>query len=448
MGGKGRRVTATDQKISANEEGTLTPFGLVWDVMTSPVTFMLNSSILGILIALGTYVGQGLTETEMLTERTFAGTRALLGLGLNDLSQSWLVWLMALLVALSLVGIVLRHIALTAPGKRRFEGPCVGQAEWGDPRSLDEVREALKQTLGQTVQRGATVVARRGYWFEGLTIVCVAGVCLLSALFINVVSGMEARLGLPGGGPPVSADAAPTLAVKVLEDGTWIERQLPFTARCVETALVDPRRGWRCTLARTVSGPPGAPPVVDEVVLNLGPQWPADAFGLTFHVDKERPIPGGQGRLRIVDTASPSERLVFSGPSARTSTLADGHKLTAFTGPDGPLVVVKPPDGSSYLLTPAVDAYSAPAQVGGAALAAVSPWWLTLRASRRPGGALLWTGLGLLLLGFLVLIAPAHVVVVAEAGKEGVTMRAWSFNRLSAPERLQMSLSGTDRGAS
>jgi len=109
---------------------------------------------------------------------------------------------------------------------------------------------------------------------------------------------------------------------------------------------------------------------------------------------------------------------------------------------------VKPPEGSSYLLTPAEDAYAAPVQVGDAALAAVNPWWLTLRASRRPGGALLWTGLGLLLLGFLVLIVPAHVVVVAQAGKEGVTMRAWSFNRLSAPEQLQMSLSATDRGAS
>lgn len=448
VGGKGRRVTATDTESKRSDEVAITPFGLVWDLMTSPVTFMLNSSVLGILIALGTYVGQGMTEDELLLERTFAGTRALLGLGLNDLTQSWLVWLMSLLVLLNLVGIALRHIGLTPLAQRRWEGPGVGYASWDDPRTIDELRGALKSTLGHTAQRGAAVVSRRGYWLEGLCVVSVGALCLLSALIITASSGMEARLGLPGGGPAPSADAAPTLAVRVLEDGMWIERQLPFTARCTETALVDPRRGWRCTLARTVSGPPGAPPVVDEVALNLGPQWPADAFGLTFHIDRERPTPGQPGRLRIVDRASATEKLVYSGPAGRTATLPDGHALTTFAGPDGPLVVVTPPDAPSYLLTPAVDAYAAPAQVGEAALAAVSPWWLTLRASRRPGGALLWTGLGLVLLGLLVLIVPRHVVVVAQPGDGGVTVRAWSFNRSGAAAELQSALSSPTGGTS
>jgi hypothetical protein len=433
-------VTANDPNSKRSDAASVTPFGLVWDVMTSPLTFMLNVSALGLLIALGTYVGQGLTESEMLSERTFAGTRALLGLGLNDLPTSWLVWLMALLTGLNVLGLVLRHIGLTPPGQRPWEGPGVGHTRWSDPRTMDEVRGALQTTLGRATQRGPTLVARRGYWLEGLTILGVGTLCLLSALVVDASSGMQARLGVSGGGPAQASDAAPTLAVTVLEDGTWIERQLPFTARCVETALADPRRGWRCTLSRTVPGPPGAAPVLDEVSLDLGPQWPADAFGLTFHVATERPTPGQPGRLRIVDRSSDADRLVYSGPSAGTTTLPDGHTLTAFTGPDGPLVVIHPPDAPSYLLTPAMDAGAAPAQVGGAALAAVSPWWLTLRASRRPGAPLLWTGLGLLLLGLLVLLAPAQVTVVAEPGDHGVSLRAWSFNRLDAPEKLRAAL--------
>ena len=412
--------------------------------MTSPKTLMLNSAILGVLISLGTYIKQGSTEADLLNERSFAATQAIIGLGLHHLSVSWLVWLFALLVTLSVIGLALRHVVLSPLESRRWSGPSVDTFAFSDTRDMDTMRALLQGVFGRVDERNEMLIVRQGYWFEGLCVLSVSVVCLIVGLFLGTTGGMEARMGVAGTGAAQTDNEALTLAVQVLEEGTWIERQLPFSASCAPTALVDPRRGWRCSLTRTLSEGPGAAPKVDTAELALGPSWPDDAFGMTFHVAKEHPLPTLGERIQLVDLASDTERLLFSGPSGRTAKLSDGQSLTAFKGPDGPMVVVTPPEGRPLLLVPAQDKSQAPYLAGEAKIAAVTPWWLTLRASKRPGQPLLWTGLALFLLGVFVLVVPAHRVVLVRTQQGETLVSAWSFNRVNGVSELRQRLSPGD----
>ncbi|MDP6942705.1 MAG: hypothetical protein QF464_01030 [Myxococcota bacterium] len=438
-------MTATPsqpQETGPTGAQTLDPVRLVWDVLTSPVTFMLAAATQGLLIALGTYIGQGMTEGDLLAERSFAVTRTLRGLGLTDLPTSWVVWSVGLVLLLNGLGLVLRYVWLTPPHERGWGGPAIDHATGTMTAPLEAVAAALDERMGRTARVAGAVVARSGYWVEGLVIVAIGLMALLGALVVDHSAGMEARLEMLAGGAEPVTDEVTNLVVRVREEGAWIERQLPFKARCTETALADPQRGWACDLTRTLPGAPGAPPLVEEATLSLGPGWPAEAFGLTFHIDREHPVPGQADLVRLVDGAQTPARLVYAGPPRRTATLAGGHKVTPFAGPDGPLVVVTPTDGAPYLLTPSTDIAASPTLVGDVALASVSSWWLTLGATRRPGGMLLWTGLGLLLLGFAVLILAPHVTVTAREVDGELSLAAWSFNRLGVAQSALDALKG------
>ena len=396
---------------------------------------------LGVLLTLGTYVGQGMTEVELLRERTFATTHALMDLGLNDLSTSWLVWFVTLILSLNALGLVLRATRLSPPKVRRFTGPAIDHAEWTSAQGLEDIAQIVAREVGSVRRLDGGLRARIGDWSEGLIVIIVALLCLFGALFTNHSLGMEARMGVMGGGAAPAADAPKTLVVQVYEEGHWIERQLPFGARCVETSLGAPKRGWRCGLTRTLPTGPNQPLQVEEATIELGPRWPDEAFGFVFHVAREQPRPSAPGPLRILDQGVQPARLVYQGPSGRSSTLPTEEALSAFAGPDGPLVVVTPKEGSPYLLAPSMDAKKAPEQVGEASLSAVVPWALRLRLSHRPGDPLLWTGLALLVLGLLALCLRPHLVVFAHEHEGEVRVRAWSFNRIGRVAPLQASLS-------
>jgi hypothetical protein len=418
---------------------TLDPVRLVWDALTSPVTFMLSASTFGLLLALGTYIDQGLTEGELLEQRTFAGAQALLGLGFTDLLTSWVVWFVGLVLTLNVVGLVLRHVWLTPPDARGWGGPSVDHATCTTTASLEAVTASMGGRMGRTSRSSGLLVARAGFWTEGLVIVAIGVLVLMGSVAVDRSVGIEARLEVLGSGAPPSQEEPGPLVVRFLEEGAWIDRQLPFTARCADTSLADPARGWRCTLTRKVPATADAPPSTEEEQIQLGPGWPDAAFGLTFHVANERPLPGRSDFVRLVDAAG---QLVYAGPPRRTASLPGGEQLTPFAGPDGPLVVVTPPGAAPYLLAPSTDVDAAPAKVGSATLSSAPPWQLTLGASRRPGSALAWTGLGLLLLGFLVLAALPHLTVTAREVDGEVTLRAWSFNRADVAERALASLGG------
>ena len=411
---------------------TVDPVRLVWAVLTSPVTAMATAAALGVLLALGAFLGQGMTEGELLGERSFATARALRGLGLTDLLTSWVVWFLGLIFTFSTAGLLVRHVWLTSADARSWSGPSVDHATCTTTASLEAVKAALEGRMGRTTQSSGLVVGRAGYFAEGLIVAAIGVLVLLGAVVVERVGGFEARLDVLGGAAPPAKEAAPSLVVRVLEDGDWIARQLPLSARCAETSLTDPARGWRCTLTRTTPSESGPGSTTEEAQITLGPGWPDEAFGLTFHVAKERPLPGHGALVRLVD----GDRLVYSGPPGRTATLSDGQQLTAFAGPDGPMAVIKPTTGSPFLLLPSTDPAAPPAQVGGAALSTAPAWRLTLGATRHPGSALIWTGMGLLLLGFAVLAAAPHLTVTARAEDGKTALRAWSFNRLGVAERL------------
>ena len=438
-----------DHNDAREKENTLSPFGLIWDVMTSPLTLMFNSSMLGIMVALGTFIPQGSTEGELLAERTFAGTRSMMGLGFHQLSDSWLVWLFALLVGLNLVGIALRFLRAPLWASNPWQGPGVHRTSWSDPRSMDEVNPWLEARFSKVTRRADALIVRQGLWREGLIVLCASLICFAASLALDKRSGMEALLPVTGGGAVSPQDASSTLAVKVLEDGTWIERQLPFNARCNPSALTDPKRGWRCLLSQTQAQGSDPSEPLREAEIALGPRWPDEAFGMTFHIAKERPLPPTKELLQIVDLSSERDRLVYSGPSGRRSNLESGHSLSAFQGPNGPLVVVTPEDGRPYLLTPTRDRAQPPVSLeDGTQLAALSPWSLTMRASRRPGETLLWTGYGLVLLGLLLLVIRPHACLVVSPNAEGVLFSAWSLNRLDGAERMRTRCdrAGSDEG--
>ena len=434
-------MTARDPEPLEEGEKTLSPFGLIWRLMTSPKTLMLSSAILGVLIALGTYITQGATEADLLQERSYAVTQAIIGLGLNQLGSSWLTWLFALLTTLSLIGLALRTLVVTPLEGRQWRGPALDTLQHEDARDLPTMRGVVSQAFGTLEERQGALVLRQGFWFEGLSVVAISVLCLLAGLLVGSAGGMEARMGVRGGGAAPAEEQASTLAVQVLEDGTWIERQLPFNAQCVPTALVDPRRGWRCTLQRTLSAGPGVAPTVESAELSLGPQWPDEAFGMRFHVEKEHPVPALGERIQLVDPSASGERLLYSGPPGRTATLSSGLSLTAFAGPDGPLVIAREKGERPRLLVPAQDLSAEPAAFGEVSVSALTPWWLTLRVSKRPGQALIWAGLGLLLLGILLCVGPRHRVIIVSARGEGTSVSAWSLNRAEGVQGLTALLS-------
>ena len=167
-------MTVTPPKPDESGAQTLDPVRLIWDVMTSPVTFMLSALALGLLLALGTYIGQGMTEGDLLAQRSFASARALLGLGLGDLATSWLVWLFGLLLTLNVVGLLLRHVWLTPLEARDWGGPTLDHATWTTSRSIEAVTASMDGHLGRTSPLPGGVAACTGYWVEGLAILAVA----------------------------------------------------------------------------------------------------------------------------------------------------------------------------------------------------------------------------------------------------------------------------------
>ncbi|MDP6946226.1 MAG: hypothetical protein QF464_18910, partial [Myxococcota bacterium] len=350
-------------------------------------------------------------------------------LGVHDLLVSWPLWLASLLMLLNGVGFWLRHIRMSPVTHRRWTGPAVDNATLTTAQALDAVRDALDAEFGQS-KRGpdGSLLVRTGLWAEGLLLVVVGIVTLVAALAIERHTGLEARIEVDADQATPSAEGG-QMVVRVREDGGWIERQLPFTAACSPTAHRDPARGWSCNLTRTSPSAPGAPPALEQARINVGPDWPDEAFGLTFHIASERPR-FTHTPIRLVDRAAPDERLLYEGPAKGTTTLPDGHRLTPFTGPDGPLVVVTPTEGRPYLLVPAADASLAPAKVGTASVAAVPGWRLTLGATSQPGRYLIWVGLALVLFGLLVVALVPHLTLRARTtDSDGVVLDAWSFNR-------------------
>src|SRR5690606_19422943 len=132
------------------------------------------------------------------------------GLGLHDVLTSWPFLLLALLLALNVAGLLVRHWGDRAARSLAAGGPFVDLAQARVNDSLLAVRERLPTALSGARARhhvdGDVVVARTGLQREG-AILLVAGVALLlGALVVHRAAALDARVELDAGA--AGADAA------------------------------------------------------------------------------------------------------------------------------------------------------------------------------------------------------------------------------------------------
>ena len=129
------------------EVQTLDPVRLVWDLFTSPVTFMLSAAVFACLVALGTFISQGATEAALLGERSYSATRALLGLGLNDLTTSWVLWFTGLVLLLNTIGMVIRYVWSVPHEARDWTSPAIDCVTHQSSRSMESRRTSYNSTV-------------------------------------------------------------------------------------------------------------------------------------------------------------------------------------------------------------------------------------------------------------------------------------------------------------
>ncbi|MGM0578149.1 MAG: hypothetical protein ACQEXJ_20660 [Myxococcota bacterium] len=404
-----------------------------WAVLGSSRTFMVLAGLLAAVVLGGGAVDQGLGRAELLERYDWAVARAILLLGLDTALTSWPFVLLVLLLALNGIGLYLRHRALTPVeerARRTWVGPAVARAR-GQVHGRDEaVASAVARSAGvrkpAPTERGVLAM-RRGLWNEGLGLVVLGLVVLGAAVLVGEKAALEARVELIPG-----VDDASTGRATVRAEDTWIERQLTFDVHCRRADPADPLRRRTCRIRGFMADEP----------LQVGAGQSDSAAGVTLRPLSETPRPQlGQPTLLLRRGQGPPE--VLQGEDGRTYELDDGTRLTPFAGPDGPLVVARPPDGPAALLSPALEREPA-ALPGALRVDGVPAWEVQLMAEAHPERFLRWAGLAFLVLGLVIMGALPHLGVVVVPHEETTEVRAWSFNRPGLPGRVMLELHALD----
>lgn len=314
-----------------------------WRLAASSATGVGLGLALGLHLALAAFIPDRLPPRELARALGFGRAEIALGLGLEAPLRSWLVWLLALLVALHLVARVLAR-----RGGPRFE----------------------------------VAGTRRSRLPEALTLVGLGVTGLLAGAALHQDGVFDGRVTVRAGGASVSrgeVEVAPGLVVP---------RALPFALRCALPDPLDPTFAVACALAEA-----GA----DEVALTLAPGAPSAAGRWVVSLEAavwgspsgEPPEPAtvlwrtGTGPLRL------SLR-----PGATHAVKADGREAVFEAGGAGAWLATAGEDGTASLLWPTVGAATA--------FEAVMPLDLTLRVVARPGGWLAALAFAFIAAGLLV----------------------------------------------
>jgi hypothetical protein len=390
---------------------------LAWRMLTSARTFLVLTALLGAFLALAAFLPQRPLPEELARALPFASAEVARDLGLTDALTAWPTLLLLMLLALNAVGLVLgarerrEHPPTTSLSSSPNRGECLL------PDELGALRERLKPISRRfELLPNGTVIIRRGLFREGLGLALLGLLTLLAALVVNRTQSTEARLSL-GPGTPTPSEA------KLREGDLMLLASLPYGLICDKPDPQDPLRRFPCRMADRDTPP-------TDLVLQPGERTHLGDFSLTPVRERLRsPTPespvdlvlsrsGGLERLRV----EPGKRLALSS----------GEHLTAFHGPDGPILIAEPTEGPPTLLVPRTTL--APSKTPLAfAIEAEHPTLLEVDVTTSPERSLFFTGLGLLLLGLLLIAFVPHLRLELHPTSGGTLIIASSLNRPNLP---------------
>jgi hypothetical protein len=405
---------------------------LAWRLLTSPRTFLATSALIALLFAWAATLPQRPLASELARRMPFASAEAITGLGLDDVLVSWPLFLLVAVLVLNAAGIALaRRLGTGGPGSRLFSRLATTL-----PYPVEAVRAELPRALGGSVAaqlKPGGLILRRGFYREGAALVVLGVLALGLALVVSRGSAVEHRLTvIPATGVLSTAETR--------HDDVFIAQVLPWGVMCDRPDPQDPTRTVPCRVA----GPGESP-----VELALAPGGTTHLDERVFSLVREVPrVPALDEPIELVMTRDGRAERVRLDPGKPVELRATGHKLTAWPGPDGPLVVLEKPASAdqparTVLLTPPKTAVvptgpaaTAAQTVDGLRFEARPATTIEVRATTSPEAPLVLAGLAMVVLGLILMGALPHLEVTVSAAPGGSRLELSSHNRPFLPERV------------
>jgi len=397
---------------------------LAWRVLSSPRTLLALSFLLALLLLVAASLPQRPSSAELARQLSFASGDVARGLGLVDVLSAWPTLLLLLLFALNAAGIfIARWMA------REANGGLVSRASLVVPQSLDEVRGKV----------AAARIGNRGLTREGGALALLGLVALFIAFVVARGSALDARLELTPG--------TRTLSEAVVRDGEiFLPRSLPYGLMCERPDPQDPRRAFDCRLGGTRGTEP--------VQVSLAPGYSSRVGDLELSPLREslrrfgddEPIDAVLTRSAVANGTAAVERVRLE-PGKTISLRATGQRLTAYPGPDGPLLVVEADGTRPVLMGPASDAdHIATATASDLQIGVLAATQLTVAMTSSPEAPLVLGGVLLLALGLLLMALVPHLQLALEATTSGTRVSLSSANRPGLPARTLLKLAAQGLG--
>lgn len=428
------RVAVPGASSSATTDGEPEPLiAVAWRVLSSPRTFLALGAVLALFLAVAATVPQRASPAELARALPFASADAASGLGLTDALVAWPTLLLVLLMALNAVGIFVARSLGRGPS-----GALAAQASAIVPAlGVDAVRARLGRVPAlrrlplrlESTREGARVVARRGPLREGAAVALLGLVALAIGLALARGSALEARLTLaPGTG---------ALSEAIVRDGELLlPRAFPWALACARPDPQDPRRAFDCRLggaAQPAAIPVSLAPGYASKVTVASASGAMD-FELRPLAERPRRFDASEAyEVVLTRPGSGPERLRLE-PGQTVALTASGDQLTAFPGPDGPMIVVEGDGHAPVLLAPPTARFGSATNAGEALRLEVEPaTTLTVGLATAPEAPLVLAGVLLVTLGLLLMAAVPHLTVVLEPAGEGTRVAFASVNRPELP---------------
>ncbi|MEE2780422.1 MAG: hypothetical protein VYE15_07855 [Myxococcota bacterium] len=395
---------------------------LAWSALSSNALLSAIAVAFAIVLCAGSAIPQGATYEELLRIYPYAVARAMQSLGLHDLWSSWFLWLFALLFSLNALGAFLRAGARIEEGRWDVEQTPTGNTE--------ELVKRISSTLGDRAprSRGGVLVWTTGVRREAIGLILLGLVSVAASTVVGRNLGANARLELQTG---VQDDTAVLRSLR-WDSGGWVQARPPVSVRCDRADPQDPLRRRRCA----VGG------VEEPVSLRAGKVTRAGDIELRPLAERPR-IGGGDPELLV--RRGDARAKLLRAKHGTTYELDDGTRLTAYSGPDGPIAVVRPEgDGPAALYVPSGEGQGAESALHLAGVPGVS---LEVGLARRPERVLTLCGALFVLIGFLLMALVPDLTVALSPRAEGSLVRARSWNRHDLAERWAASLNPSEAPA-
>ncbi len=405
-----------DPELVLDEPNT----SLAWRMLTSGRTFLVLTALLGAFFAFAAFVPQRPLPDELARVLPFASAEVARDLGLTDALTAWPTLLLSLLLTLNAVGLVL--------GARDRAPDSQDRASRLFPESLETLRDRLAPVVRgrQEIATDGAIIVRRGLFREGLGLALLGLLSLLGALGMSRSLSTEARLAL--------APGTPTPSEARLRDGDlMLLASLPYGLICDKPDPQDPLRRFACRMADRDTPP-------TELTLQPGERTHLGDFSLTPVRERLRaPAPDSPIDL-VLSRNGQLERLRIE--AGKRLALPTGEHLTAFHGPDGPIIIAESKAGTPALLVPRTTLASSPTALPFT-LEAEHATLLEVDVTTSPERPLFFTGLGLLLVGILLLAFVPHLRLELRPVADGTLVIGSSLNRPELPGQVLASLTSS-----